>query len=74
MSMGQMVNVQRIAEMNKPYTPYLIIVVSSYLLGSFVAWDFNPGNWHEIVRYFIAVLAIMMCLINWAREDIKGRQ
>jgi hypothetical protein len=43
-----------------------------YLLGSFVAWDYNPGNWDQFGRYMIAMLSIMMCLINWIREDVKG--
>jgi hypothetical protein len=65
-------NVQRMMEMFKSYTKYVIIVISMYLLGSFVAWDFNPGNWDQFGRYMIAMLSIMMCLINWAREDVKG--
>jgi len=52
-------------EMNKPYTPYLIIVALSYLIGAFVAWDFYPGNWDSFGRYLIAVLALTMSIINW---------
>ncbi len=25
-----------------------------YLTGSFLAWDFNPGNWDEKLRGFVA--------------------
>jgi hypothetical protein len=65
MSMDQMVNVQRTAEMNKPYTPYLIILFLSYLAGAFVAWDLYPGNWDSFGRYLIVLLALAACVINW---------
>jgi hypothetical protein len=63
--MDQMVNAERIVEMNKPYTPYLIILFLSYLAGAFVAWDLYPGNWESFGRYLIVLSALAACIINW---------
>lgn len=29
-----------------------------YLLGAFIAWDFNAGNWDQRDRFFIGILAL----------------
>jgi hypothetical protein len=61
----QMDNVQRMMEMFKSYTKYVIIVFLSYLVGAFVAWDLYPGNWDSFGRYLIVLLALAACVINW---------
>jgi hypothetical protein len=36
----------------------LAVFPSVYLLGAFIAWDFNPGNWDASARAFVVFFAI----------------
>ena len=68
-----MANVVKIVEipMFKRYIKYLVILSMTYLVGSFVAWDLNPGNWDSIGRYLTVLAGILLVLINWLREDVE---
>lgn len=45
------------------YKPYFILTLIWYIIGSFIEFDFNPGNWTMILRFFIAVFYLTSLFI-----------
>lgn len=39
-------------------------IAAVYLLGAFIAWDFNAGNWDQDLRAFIGIIAVVVA--GWA--------
>ena len=31
-----------------------------YLMGAFIEWDINPGNWAEGARFIIAIIGVLV--------------
>ena len=48
------------------------IMAVCYLLGAFVNWDFNAGNWSEFARFTIVLIWIFMSIV-WASYAVDRR-
>jgi uncharacterized membrane protein len=43
----------------------LCLLVVCYLLGAFINWDINAGNWSEVARLGVIIFWIGLCFV-WA--------
>lgn len=40
-----------------------LVLFASYLVGAFVAWDIDAGNWDAAGRGMLMIVAIAACLL-----------
>ena len=43
-----------------------ISVALVYIVGAFMAWDFNPGNWDIVFRFVIGIVMVVTSIAVWA--------
>lgn len=47
----------------KRYITFIAALVFGYLIGAFVCWDINAGNWFTEVRTVIAFLSVCVGVV-----------
>ena len=56
----------------KKYIPYIVILLSTYLVGGFIRMQFNPAYWKQDARTaMIGTAAIIMLIYPIAKYMIK---
>lgn len=52
---------------------WILLPILTYMIGGFIAWDFNPGNWDEFGRFLIALLnvifSILLTVVVWTYDN-----
>jgi hypothetical protein len=49
----------------------LCILAQCYLLGAFINWDINAGDWSEFARLSVVIFWIGLCLAWVVNEEHK---
>lgn len=45
-------------DMKKLIFTTISLMLCFYLMGAFIGWDINPGNWAEGARFLIAIIGV----------------
>lgn len=40
-----------------------VMFTLAYLVGAFICWDFNPGNWDMFARVMVAIMGAFLGLM-----------
>jgi hypothetical protein len=52
----------------KNYFIIAYITAVCYIIGAFINWDGNAGNWSEFARFSIVLLWVFVCCL-WATNE-----
>ena len=47
------------------------IMAVCYILGAFINWDYNAGNWSEFARFSVVLLWAFICG-SWITYEVKN--
>lgn len=47
------------------------LALAIYLIGCFLTWELNPGNWHEAARVVAVFALVVTVLLITAYQDIN---